>query len=184
MNDQTIIDLCFARSQDAIAALSAQYGTLCSQIARNILQNASDAQECVNDTYLAVWNSIPPQRPDPLTPYVCRITRNIAVSRLRERTARRRDSRYDASLDELAECIAAPETVESAFDAQELARAINTFLQMQETADRVLFLRRYWFGDSVSDAAKRVGLSSAGAAVRLYRLRRHLRDRLTEGGYL
>ena len=181
-DDAHILDLFFARSSDAIRALSDRYGALCLQIAQNYLHNLSDAQECQNDVYLALWNAIPPLRPDPLLPYVCRVTRNLTISRARKNTAARRRGTL-TSLDELAECLSATETPESTFDAQELARAINAFLQTLESDDRALFMRRYFFGDSVSDAAKQLSLSRTVASVRLYRLRQRLRDRLLKGGF-
>lgn len=181
-DDVHIIDLFFARSPEAIRELDVRYGLLCKKLARNWLHNDSDAQECVNDAYLALWNAIPPQRPDPLLPYVCRVTRNIAISRVRKNTAARRNAILLA-LDELAESIAAPETAESSFDAQELTRTLNAFLRTLETQDRVLFMRRYFFGDSVADAAQALSISRTNASVRLYRLRRQLRERLKEGGY-
>ena len=101
MEDKRIIDLFFARSELAIEALAAKYGALCSRIAENILGDSMDAEECVNDAYLGVWNSVPPQRPDPLRSFLCRIVRNLSISRYHANTAKKRNSSYDVALEEL-----------------------------------------------------------------------------------
>ena len=149
----------------------------------NILSNAQDAQECVNDTYLAVWNTIPPERPDPLCAYVYRIGRNTALNKLRSSTAQKRLSVYNVSLDELAECI--PDTASlDALDARELGRAINRFLSTQKEDSRTIFLRRYWFGDSVKAIAQAMSMQESAVSVRLNRLRSRLKEYLRKEGYL
>lgn len=105
MEDSKIIELFFERSEQAIAELSYKYGGVCRKIAFNILNNLQDVEECVNDTYLEAWNSIPPQNPNPLVTYICKITRNIALKKYRYNTAKRRNGFYDISLSELEECI-------------------------------------------------------------------------------
>ena len=125
MEDQKIIELFFARSEQAIAQLQNKYGNRCLRVAGNILNNRLDAEECVNDAYLAVWNSIPPQKPNPLLTYVCHIVRNLSIKKYHANSALKRNSHYDIALDELEECIQTNETVENELAVKELAGAIN-----------------------------------------------------------
>ncbi len=177
MQDSKILDLLWNREESALDALETKYGKLLYRIAYNILGRNEDAQECVNDTILALWNAIPPQRPEPLCPYVCRTGRYITLNRLRSDRAQKRGEGYDLSVEELSGCIPGP-SLESALSARALAQAIDDFLDTQRRENRVLFVRRYWFGDSVQEAAKVVGLSPKTAAVRLYRLREKLKEYL------
>lgn len=149
----------------------------------NILGSRQDAEECVNDTYLAIWNVIPPQRPDPLPPYIYRTGRNIALKRLRDNSAQKRNSAYDASLDELAFCIPVG-TLEETLDARALGQAIDRFLDTVSQESRVIFLRRYWFGDSIKEIAKGLGMQENTVSVHLSRTRSKLKDYLTEEGFL
>ena len=157
MEDQQIIRLFFERSEQAIAELSKAHGSAAARVARNILGSERDAEECVNDTYLAVWNAIPPQKPDPLRTFVCKIARNLAATKYHANTAKKRNSRYDAALDELEGCLAAGGSVEEAYDAKELSEAINAFLSSLSYTDRFLFVRRYWYSDSMQDIAAMTG---------------------------
>lgn len=182
MEDKTIVALFFRRSEEAIPALAAQYGPRLRRLARNILRSERDAEECVNDTWLAVWNSIPPQRPRSLAAYVLALCRNTALSRYHQNTAQCRNSFYDTALEELADCLAAAETAESALEARELGRQINDFLETLSREDRVMFLRRYWFADSVADIAKALGIKPERVSVRLHRTREKLKKYLTERG--
>ncbi|NLE14203.1 MAG: hypothetical protein GX628_11070 [Clostridiales bacterium] len=111
MDDSKIIELFFERSEQAIIELSKKYGSICDRVAYNILNNRSDAEECVNDAYLAVWNAIPPQRPDPLLSYVCRIVRNLALKKYHANTALKRNSMYDVCLDEIVDCFSSSVSV-------------------------------------------------------------------------
>ncbi len=184
MEDQKIIALFFARNEQAIEALRQRYGRACQQLARNILKNERDAEECVSDTYLAVWNNIPPDRPDPLAAYVLRIARNIAIAKYHANTAIKRNSHYDTALDELEECLAAPDTVEQQVMAGELSCAIDRFLGTLDRDSRMLFVRRYWYGDSVTDMAKRFHISAHNASVRLGRIREKLKKYLKKEGFV
>lgn len=127
MEDQQIIRLFFERSEQAITELSRKYGALCFQIADNILDDPQDAEECVNDAWLGAWNSIPPQRPDPLRAYVCRIVRNLSLKKLRANSALKRSSRFEVSLSELEDCISA-HSLDEQLAAGELSAQINAFL--------------------------------------------------------
>lgn len=178
MDDQQILTLLWQRSENAISALAQQFGNLLYRITHNLLGNPQDAEECVNDTYLAMWNSIPPKRPDPLQPYICRIGRNIALNRLRSNTAQKR-SGYEVSLDELAGCIPAP----CLEDGRALGQAMDAWLDTLNKDNRIIFLRRYWFGDSVKDIAVAFSMKESAVSVRLSRLRDSLKAHLIKEGY-
>ena len=182
MEDARIIQLFRDRSEQAIAELAEKYGRLCCKVARNILRDVLDAEECVNDAYLGVWNSVPPQEPSPLGTYVCGITRNLALKRYHANTAQKRNSCYDAVLEELESCLAGPDTVEEAFSAQELTELLNQFLASLDQESRVLFVRRYWYADSISAVAARMGMRDNQVSVRLHRLRGRLRNYLMKEG--
>ena len=142
MTDTEIIDLFFARSEQAIAALSQQYGRLLRHTADNILGSPEDAEECVNDSYLAVWNTVPPKRPDPLPAYCLRIVRNLSLSLLRRRGAQKRDSAYDCALDELSETLAGPESVEDAVEnLNEIIEGVHLRFQPEGSKDEKLTSR-------------------------------------------
>ena len=168
MTDEEIINLFFERSEQAIDELAKQHGGAVARVARNILGNERDAEECVNDTYLAVWNAIPPHRPSPLRTFVCRIARNLATKKYHANTAEKRNSRYDLALDELEEALAAVGGVEDELEERELRSAINGFLAALKPADRFLFLRRYWYADTVKDIAEAIHTTPNSAAVRLF----------------
>lgn len=179
MEDRQIIRLLFQRAETALEALAQTFGSRLLSLSKNILADERDAQECVNDTYLAVWNTIPPQKPDPLWAYVCRVGKNICYNRLRSNRAQKRGGEYDLSLEELAEALSL-EDPESKVEAKALGKAINLFLWSQSKENRVIFLRRHWFGDSVQDIAGSMGLSESAVSVRLSRIRGKLRDYLVK----
>ncbi len=178
MDDSKIIELFFERSEQAIIELSKKYGSVCTKVAGNILKDRRDTEECVNDAYLGVWNTIPPQKPNPLLSYVCRIVRNLAINRYHANTARKRNSVYDIALDELENCFPAPSSVEEEFHANEVARSIDRFLETLDRENRVLFVRRYWYSDSITDLARRFHTGNHNISVRLSRIREKLRKHL------
>lgn len=182
MEDQRIIKLLRNRAEIAIDALAKKFGKRLMSIAMNILGIYQDAEESVNDTYLAVWNTVPPNEPDPLAGYVYGVGRNVSLNRLKYLTAEKRDGRYDVSIDELANCIPAP-ALEETVEARELGAAINRFLGTISRDNRTLFLRRYWFGDDVKTIAKDLNLRPNAASVRLGRIRMQLREFLVKEGY-
>ena len=183
MEDEAIIALFQARSERAITELSQKYGRLCGKIAANILKDPLDAEECVNDAYLGVWNTVPPQKPDPLPAYVCRIVRNQAVMRYHANTAAKRNSAYDAALEELEGCLTSPVTVEGELSAKELSRLLDGFLDTLDRENRVMFVRRYWYADSVTDIAAGFHMSSNSVSARLSRMRTKLKKYLNREGY-
>ena len=183
LEDRKIIELFFARSEQAIVELSAKYGTACRRLARNILNNNLDAEECVNDTCLAAWNTIPPQKPDPLRTYVFRIVRNLAIAKYHANTSEKRNSCYDVALEELEECLAESSTVEQEIVASELSGQIDRFLATLDEERQMLFVRRYWYSDSISDLAEQFCTSNNNVSVRLFRIRNKLKNYLQKEGY-
>lgn len=180
MDDSAIISLLFARAEEALTALGDRFGAGLQRLADQILGSPRDAEEAVNDTYLALWNAIPPAKPDPLTPYVYRVCRNIALNLRRNRSAGKR-SAYEISLDELSECIPGP-SMEETVNARVLGRAIDAFLSTQSRISRIIFLRRYWFGDAVKDIARLLDMKDSAVSVRLLRTRQKLKDYLIKEG--
>ena len=165
MEDTHIINLFLERSEDAIRQVEVKYEKFCFKIAWNILYNTEDSEECVNDTYLAAWNAIPPERPDPLRTYIFRITRNIATAKYHANTALKRNSYYDVALDELEECLTSASTIEQEVDAKELSQEIDRFLDSLDQESRVMFVARYWYSDSITEIAKRLRTTNNNVSV-------------------
>lgn len=182
MEDAQIVKLLWQRAERALEALAAKFGRRLQKTAENILGNHRDAEEAVNDTYLALWNAIPPAKPDPLSAFVYKVGRNTALKHLRDRMAQKRDGYYDVALDELSAIIPGS-TMEETFDARELGRAMNRFLGTLDQDSRTLFLRRYWFGDSVAELAKLYRVTENALSVRLYRIRQRLKNYLLKEGF-
>lgn len=184
MTDPEIIDLFFERSEQAISELAKHHGKPVRKVAYNILGNLQDVEECVNDTWLAVWNSIPPHRPAPLRSFVCKIARNLATKKYHSNTAQKRNSQYDAALDELAECIPDSSSVEDTYSAKELSLVINRFLDTLSYEDKFVFMRRYWYADSLTDIARMTNMSYSAVSVRLHRTKTKLKNLLMKEGLL
>lgn len=184
MDDDRILDLLFQRSEDAIRELDTKYGHACRKLSNQILNNRQDAEECVNDAYLGIWNAIPPARPSPLLTYLYRIVRNLSLKRYRHRTAEKRNSHYDVALEELEGCLAASGTIETELEARELTELLEQFLDSLTAQNRVIFLGRYWFCESYEAIAARTGLSVKNVSVRLVRTRKQLKQYLTERGIM
>lgn len=180
--DETIIQLFWNRSENAIPALAQKYGDACLRLAKNLLPNVQDAEECLNDAYLGVWNAIPPQRPTSLKAYLLGIVRHLALHRHRSNTAQRRNASYDVALGELESALASVGPPEEQLMAEELTASIQRWLDTLSPENRVLFLRRYWYGDPIPDIAARCSLRENTVSVRLSRLRTRLRRHLGEEG--
>ena len=184
MDDLQIINLYFGRNENAIKETEIKYGKLCLSIARNILDNEADSEECVNDTYLSVWNTIPPQRPNNFVAFISKITRNISLKRVRFNTTLKRSAQADISLSEL-EDILPDHHYQSDMGDEQLGKMISDFLRTQNTDTRNVFIRKYWFFDSVSEIAARYSFSESKVKSMLYHTRNKLRDYLhKEGVYL
>ena len=181
MDDNTIIELFFARSEQAIQELDSQYGKTFHKLSYSILNSRQDAEECDNDAYLGAWNAIPPARPSPLLAFVCKIVRNHSLMRYHAgRTAKRGGGSYTAALEELEGCLASTHTVEGDLEEKELVQIIEDFLGTLSVENRVILMRRYWFSDSCGEIAARTGLSEKNVSVRLTRIRKQLRFYLQE----
>ncbi|MGN0994382.1 MAG: RNA polymerase sigma factor [Butyricicoccus sp.] len=184
MEDLQIISLYWARDERAIHESSVKYGAFCRRISFNILHSGDDADECVNDTWLHAWNAMPPERPSLLSAFLGRITRNLSISRWRAGHAAKRAGGAQLLLDELAECLPGGVETESAFEAREIARVIDRWLDGLSEDDRAFFVRRYWHGESVSDLAAGAELTAQALTKRMFRLRRSLRAYLEQEGVL
>ena len=182
MEDNQIIDLYFHRDESALTETANKYGTFCLRIAMNVVNVREDAEECVNDTYHTAWNQIPPTRPDSFKAFLGRIVRNFAISKYRALHAKKRFNGLEVMLSELGDCIPATESVEQEMEAKELTEYINSWLADLKQKDRVLFVRRYWYGDEVKDLARKCGVSGTQMTQRMLRLRRKLKEYLTEKG--
>lgn len=182
LEDSKIIELFYERSEQAIIELSKKYGSVCTRVANNILNNRLDSEECINDAYLGAWNTIPPQKPDPLLSYVCRIVRNLAIKKYHSNTAIKRNSIYDVSLDELENCFPVSDSPEDKADTREIAQMIDCFLETMDKENRIMFVRRYWYADSITELAELFHTSNHNISVRLFRTREKLRKYLIKEG--
>lgn len=184
MEDREIVELYWERDQKAINETASKYGGYCKSIAKNILGNNEDADECVNDTYLNAWNSMPPHRPNILSTYLGKITRHLSFDRFRHRNADKRGGgEITLVLDELAECVSGGDSVEQAFDQKALIGEINAFLSTLSQEKCSIFLCRYWYAIPVNEIAKRFGMTAGNISVNLNRMRKQLKTYLTERGY-
>ena len=182
MEDQAIIELYFRRSEQAISETAEKYGGYCGAIASNILTLPEDAEECLNDAWLAAWNDIPPSRPNCLRAYLGRLVRNLAITRYRYSHAGKRSSGMDLLLSELEDCLPAPRGVEEVLEQAELNRILREWLDGLAAEDRKLFVRRYWHGVSVKALAQEAGTKENLMAQRLLRLRGKLKQKLEQEG--
>ena len=184
MDDLQVIDLYWARAETAISETEKKYGRYCYSIAYRILCDHEDSEECVNDTWLHTWNVIPPKCPDRLKMFFAKITRNLAVDRLRlKKSQKRGGGQLEAALDELEDCIAGRSIVDEALDKKLLGECIDAFLREIKTRDRQFFLRRYFYTEAVSDIASRFGVSANAVSVSLARTRGKLKERLEKEGF-
>ena len=183
MNERQLISLYFAREERAIEETRAQYSAYCARIARNILSDGRDCEECLSDTWLRAWNAIPPERPLSLRVFLGRITRNLALNRLRSLHAGKRGGgQVPLALDELAECVSGSDGPESDLERAAVLDVLSRFLDGLEPTKRALFIRRYWQLDSVAELADWLGWSQSRVTTVLHRLRGRLRTCLKEEG--
>ena len=182
MDDQKLIELYWIRDEDAIRETAAKYGKLCTYIAKNILKNIEDCEECVNDAYLAVWNAIPTQRPNRFAAFISRITRNLALKKYEYLSADKRNPSAVMSLDELGDCVSNEYRVESEVEKRRIEQTINIFLGKQSAEKRNIFIRRYWHFDSIESICKLTGFSQSKVKSILYEMRLKLRKYLESEG--
>ena len=184
MEDEKIIGLYWERSEDAIAETASKYGRLFFRIADNILSDQEDSEECVNDTYLGLWNAIPDARPSPFAAFAGRITRNLALKKYEYRSAAKRNPQAIRSFEELRECVSGRTSVENKVEERRIEQLIDAFLWQQREETRTVFLRRYWYADSIRDLAIRFGYTEGKVKTLLFRTRARLRGYLDERGIL
>lgn len=182
MDDSKIIELFFERSERAIVELSEKYGRLCRSVSLNVLGDERDAEECVNDAYLKVWNAIPPYRPDSLKAFVCRLVRRASIDRYKHDHAQKRRGNYAICIDELDNLLSMESSSEDEIMKEELSRHVDAFLDTLSKTNRMLFVRRYWYMDSYETLAKLSGLNEGAVRTRLSRLREKLKVYLKGNG--
>ena len=184
MDDEGIIRLYWNRDETAISETSTKYGKYCFSIAYSILYNNEDSEECVNDAYTKVWNSIPPQKPTVFSAFIGRIVRNLAIDRFKRKTAEKRGGKnLDAIFEEMNEIASDAPDPEDELSLRELANLINDFLSDLPVEKRVMLIRRYWYSDDIKSIAKRLGMSENNVSVSIRRLRMKLRDYLKSRGF-
>lgn len=181
MEDAKIIELFFSRSEEAITETTLKYGKLCFSISGNILGNNEDSEECVNDTYLALWNCIPPQRPSNLMAFISKIVRNLSLKKLDYNLAKKRDSSITHSLSELEE-ILPDKAISNKFSDEEIGRILSNFLKNEKADSRNVFIRKYWYFDSVEDISKRYKFSESKVKSMLFHTRNRLKKYLIKEG--
>ena len=183
VEDLQIIELYFSRDEQAITETDRKYGKLCRSIIYNILISPEDTEECVNDTYLGTWNSIPPARPTNFSAFVCRIVRNLSLKRLEYNKAMKRDPEVYVSYSELENVIADDE-IDPFITDEHLGKIISRFLRAEKEEARNVFLRRYWFFDPIGTIAEKYGFSESKVKNMLYHSRNRLREYLRKEGVI
>ena len=185
MDDQSIVALFWERSEQAIAETDRKYGAYCYSIAYHALANSEDAEESVSDTYMAAWNQLPPHRPSILATFLGKITRRISINRWKAKnTAKRGGGQITLTLEELDDCVDGKQNIERAYESHELVWAFNRFLETLPETERDVFLRRYWFFDSIADIAESFGFTQSKVTSMLYRTRGKLRKQLEKESFL
>jgi RNA polymerase sigma-70 factor (ECF subfamily) len=183
LTDLEIIELYLNRSESAISETQKQYGSYCLAIAMNILHNKEDADECVNDTYMRVWNTIPPERPKTFSTFIGRIARNLSLDRYKAQNVQKRGGgETPLLLSELESCIPSAQSVEEAVDGNILEEAINSFLLSIKKEDRVFFVNRYWYGETIAEIAKQFNAKEGKVIMNLLRTRSKLKIYLEKRG--
>ena len=182
MDDGKIIDMFFARNEDAIRHTDAAYGRRLYHLADRIVENGQDAEESVSDTYLKAWNTIPPKRPEHFFAYIAKICRNFALKRVVWKNAQKRKAEVVTLTQEMENCI--PDTYrDSAADAQELGQLLDAFLRTLTPDNQMVFLRRYWYVDTIAEIAARYGISESAVQMRLNRTKQKLSAYLAKEGF-
>lgn len=182
LEDEAILEMFLRRSEEAIQELDNKYGKVCYKISYNIVNNRQDVEECMNDAYLGVWNTIPPKRPDSLLSYVCKIVRNLSLKMYYKKGAVKRSSHYTIAMEEIKDCIADWKTVEGEMETREFLHMIEDFLDTLTVENRVIFIRRYWFSNSCKEIGEHMGFTEKNISVRLTRIRRKMKEYLRQRG--
>ena len=182
LNDNEIVQLFLVRSEEGIAQSERQYGALCRSVIRRILPDERDAEECLNDVWSRVWNAIPPEKPRALGAFLARIARNLALDRYTYNNAEKRASALTEAFDELEPYLVGTDDAQSAAEADEFRVWLRRFLASQPRESRIFFVRRYWYGESVSEIAQAMGASEEKVKSALFRTRNRLREAMQKEG--
>ncbi|MGO1470419.1 MAG: RNA polymerase sigma factor [Tissierella sp.] len=181
MKDTELINLYWNRSESAISETDKKYGSYCRKISYNILSNIEDSKECVNDTFFNAWNSIPDDKPDIFSAYLGKITRNLSINRYNKKRAKKRGSgEAEIVLNELENMIPSKSSIESEIESKLITKKLNQFLWTLKKEDRIIFVRRYWYVDSIKDIAKKMGASESKVKSILFRTRKKLKTYLEQ----
>ena len=184
MEDREIISLFENRNVSAVLETEKKYGAYCFSCAKNILNNEEDAKECVSDTYLCLWNSIPPQKPENFRAFAAKVCRNLALNILRKKTAEKRGGgEAELVFEEISEFVSGKEDPERSFEQKELSKAIDDFLEKLTKEKRKMFILRYWYFETIPEIAKRLGKTENGVRNSLFRERKKLKKYLLERGF-
>lgn len=178
MKDTQIVELFWERDERAITETQLKYGKLCLQLAKNITGDLQDAEEVVNDAYLGVWEKIPPEKPQCLKSFLCRIARNKSIDRVKYYNADKRKRELQVSLDEIEDILSGSDTPEKVFDRKETALLISDYLRSIKPDKRGMFIQRYWYYRSVADIASNFGVTENKVKTTLYRVRKELKQYL------
>lgn len=184
MEDSEIIEMLNCRNEQAIAEMKQKYEKLCFHTAGKILSQREDIEECVSEAYFAVWNSVPPKEVRDLRLYLCRVVKNSAVNRLGYNTAQKRSFDFSLSLEELADCIPDSADIEDSVTYSMLGAAVSRFLRTENDKNRRIFIRRYWYCNTVEEIAEMYSISQKSIAVKLFRTRKKLKIFLQKEGYI
>lgn len=184
LEDEQIVNLYFDRAEDAIAQTSQKYGGYVRKIAMNILGDFEDTVECENDAYMALWNAIPPNRPQSFIAFLGKIVRNLALNKYEYNIAKKRNNKFSVVIDELEECIGSKESVEDQFLEGELSATINKFLEKLKEDQRIMFVKRYWYGENVKGIAEDMGIGESKVKTTLFRIRADLKVYLERRDYI
>ncbi len=182
MLDKEIIELYFARNENAISETDKAYGKLLRSVAYNLLNSFEDSQEVTQDGYMQAWNNIPPTRPDSLKTWLCKTVRNLSINLWKKNHRQKRYSGIDVMLDELSECIPSHVSVEDEIESSELSRLVSRWLLELDSKDKEMFVRRYFYGDAVKDISFTLGISSEKISGRLFALRKNLKNAFEKEG--
>lgn len=184
VTDEEIINLFFERNENAILQAENKYAKLCRCVSMNILNDERDCEECINDTWITVWNTIPPKRPENLKSYICSIAKNLSLKKYSYNHSKKRNCEYQLCLDELRNCSTKYDASVDKVETDELSEAVNSFLSTLSKDKRVMFLRRYWLMQSVKEIAEDYSITEKNASIRLKRIREQLKKYLLKGGYI
>ena len=184
MDDKMIIDLFFSRSENALSELERKYGISMQSISYNILKNREDAEECVNEAYMSLWNAIPPERPEPLFAFASRVVRNISLNRYKHNKAKKRGGGFDIALEEIADIIPSEQGVEAECENNEIREALNDYLATLSSENLYIFMRRYWYMEDVRDISRAMNISDQAVYLRIDRMKKKLNKFLEKRGVI